>query len=334
MAADGDGDGTSNPNDLDDAALATATYLCAGDTDFSKPASARSAVYRYNHSASYVLLVLTIAAAYDTGLADVVPNGTLTDLAHLSLTAPTVTLHRPVTAERAAVAVAKRVDVEAAEPVLDPVRAGRAQDGRASGSGGRASPAPDPPTAAPAPEPPSGSPVPSDPASPSDTGPADDPTTEPTAPTDPATTPTDGGTSDDPTTEPTESPTEPEPSAGPTDETPPEPTEETPTTPVEGATSDDDSTVESDESTADGSGESQPEGGTAGDSASQGEPSGQPVIGTLTLDTDGETWLLDGVPLTLETDELEATLMELQDQVVTATYADGVCIAVAAEQAS
>ena len=34
---DGDGDGRSDPSDIDDAALATASYLCAGDRDLAEP---------------------------------------------------------------------------------------------------------------------------------------------------------------------------------------------------------------------------------------------------------------------------------------------------------
>jgi hypothetical protein len=87
VAVDGDDDGTKNPQDIDDAALATAVYLCAGFGDLSTDAGARDAVYRYNHSSEYVDLVLSIAEEYAMGNYSMVPNGTtsptvLTDIDH------------------------------------------------------------------------------------------------------------------------------------------------------------------------------------------------------------------------------------------------------------
>ena len=63
-ASDGDGDGTSDPLDIDDAAAATAKYLCAAGGDLSSVAGQTRAVFAYNHSASYVATVLTLAATY------------------------------------------------------------------------------------------------------------------------------------------------------------------------------------------------------------------------------------------------------------------------------
>ena len=75
VGVDGDGDGVRNPQDIDDAALATAVYLCSGDEDLSTEAGRRAAVYRYNHSERYVDLVLSIMAAYADGDFSSVPNG-------------------------------------------------------------------------------------------------------------------------------------------------------------------------------------------------------------------------------------------------------------------
>ena len=71
---DGDQDGNRNPFDFHDAALATASYLCAGAGDMRVRSEARAAVYRYNHSDAYVDLVLQIAAAYDRGEVKVVSD--------------------------------------------------------------------------------------------------------------------------------------------------------------------------------------------------------------------------------------------------------------------
>ena len=78
VGVDGDSDGTRNPQDIDDAALATAVYLCSGDDDLSSEKGQRSSVYRYNHSNDYVDLVLSIMQAYMDGDFSAVPTSTLT----------------------------------------------------------------------------------------------------------------------------------------------------------------------------------------------------------------------------------------------------------------
>ena len=75
VGVDADGDGQRNPQDVDDAALATAVYLCSGGDDLDTTPGQRAAVYRYNHSQSYVDLVLSIMAAYLDGEFTSVPNG-------------------------------------------------------------------------------------------------------------------------------------------------------------------------------------------------------------------------------------------------------------------
>jgi membrane-bound lytic murein transglycosylase B len=76
VGVDADGDGQRNPQDIDDAALATAVYLCSGSDDLSTAAGQEGAVYRYNHSQAYVDLVLSIMNAYLDGEFTSVPNGT------------------------------------------------------------------------------------------------------------------------------------------------------------------------------------------------------------------------------------------------------------------
>jgi len=67
VGVDGDGDGKKNPQDIDDAATAAGVYLCAGPGDLSTDSGARTAVKRYNHSDSYVDLVMQISAQYAGG---------------------------------------------------------------------------------------------------------------------------------------------------------------------------------------------------------------------------------------------------------------------------
>jgi len=76
VGVDADNDGQRNPQDIDDAALATAVYLCSGDNDLSTEAGQRAAVYRYNHSTSYVNLVLQVMKNYLAGDFTSVPDGT------------------------------------------------------------------------------------------------------------------------------------------------------------------------------------------------------------------------------------------------------------------
>jgi hypothetical protein len=74
VGVDGDSDGQRNPQDIDDAALATAVYLCSGNEDLSTTGGQKSAVYRYNHSQEYVDLVLSIMRAYAEGDFSSVPT--------------------------------------------------------------------------------------------------------------------------------------------------------------------------------------------------------------------------------------------------------------------
>ncbi|MBO0845760.1 MAG: lytic transglycosylase domain-containing protein [Nocardioides sp.] len=78
VGVDADNDGQRNPQDIYDASLASAVYLCSGPDDLSTTAGQRAAVYRYNHSGRYVDLVLAIEHAYQRGDYAAVPDGTTT----------------------------------------------------------------------------------------------------------------------------------------------------------------------------------------------------------------------------------------------------------------
>ena len=60
-----DADGERNPQDIEDAAGAAMVYLCVGGTDLSTQDGLRRAVFAYNHSSSYVRLVLAWKSAFD-----------------------------------------------------------------------------------------------------------------------------------------------------------------------------------------------------------------------------------------------------------------------------
>jgi len=63
-AVDADRDGISNPHDIDDAALAAATYLCAGGRDLNTVEGWWAAIMSYNNVAAYVTTVFDSANGY------------------------------------------------------------------------------------------------------------------------------------------------------------------------------------------------------------------------------------------------------------------------------
>src|SRR5215216_796007 len=70
LGRDGNGDRVADPNNLFDAAVSAAGYLClGGDGDLSDPARLRQAIYGYNHSWAYVDAVLGWARLYQGGVA-------------------------------------------------------------------------------------------------------------------------------------------------------------------------------------------------------------------------------------------------------------------------
>ena len=70
-AADGNHDGISDPENVYDASLAAARYLCAGGRDLSTAAGTQSAILSYNYSDAYLRLVSAWLAAYQGGIAEV-----------------------------------------------------------------------------------------------------------------------------------------------------------------------------------------------------------------------------------------------------------------------
>ncbi|WP_229746065.1 lytic transglycosylase domain-containing protein [Rhodococcoides trifolii] len=98
--ADGNGDGTADPNNVFDASLAAGKYLCSGGLDLADPAQATTAVLRYNNSGAYAANVLGWASAYASGASSV--PGEIGSPAPIPTPAPTDSL----AVEAAAVATA------------------------------------------------------------------------------------------------------------------------------------------------------------------------------------------------------------------------------------
>ena len=72
VRVDADQDGRRDPNDVDDAALAAAVFLCAGRGDLSTSDGQRLAVRRYNPDGGYARLVIDVMTAYEEAAGEVV----------------------------------------------------------------------------------------------------------------------------------------------------------------------------------------------------------------------------------------------------------------------
>ncbi|MBI2695560.1 lytic transglycosylase domain-containing protein [Mycobacterium nebraskense] len=70
-ASDGKGDGVADPQNLFDATLAAARYLCSGGLNLRDPSQVMAAILRYNNSVAYAQNVLGWASAYATGVVPV-----------------------------------------------------------------------------------------------------------------------------------------------------------------------------------------------------------------------------------------------------------------------
>jgi hypothetical protein len=81
---DADRDGVADAQDIQDAALSAAGYLCAGGRDLSQPEDLREAILAYNHSATYLAAVLAL-------LPNVVPGGAIATGGYVSALEPVVT---------------------------------------------------------------------------------------------------------------------------------------------------------------------------------------------------------------------------------------------------
>jgi membrane-bound lytic murein transglycosylase B len=67
VGVDANGDGSSDPNNIFDAALGAGGYLCVGDTDLRDSGQLTGAILRYNNADEYVRVVLNLAGLYETG---------------------------------------------------------------------------------------------------------------------------------------------------------------------------------------------------------------------------------------------------------------------------
>lgn len=87
MGVDADGDGRADPHDIDDAAAATALYLCRSSPDLSQLDALAEALLTYNKSRAYVASVVSWAHAYSARSA-VVAGAPVPDWAESAPTTP------------------------------------------------------------------------------------------------------------------------------------------------------------------------------------------------------------------------------------------------------
>jgi Transglycosylase SLT domain len=74
-ATDGNNDGVADPHNVYDASMASGRYLCTDHRDLATANGLDAAIFSYNHSMSYVRLVLAWMNAYANGTA-AIPDGT------------------------------------------------------------------------------------------------------------------------------------------------------------------------------------------------------------------------------------------------------------------
>lgn len=118
---DADGDGVRNPQDVDDAALAAAVYLCSGAEELSTDSAMRSAVLRYNNSVAYVDLVMRVMQNYLAGDFTTIPDGTVAG-GYLMPTHPPVPTNAGGTADDSAVANSSSATASTQQPVDEPAQ--------------------------------------------------------------------------------------------------------------------------------------------------------------------------------------------------------------------
>ena len=225
FGANADHDGRRDPQDFDDAAYGAARYLCAGGSDTSTRNGRWQAVFRYNHSDSYVQLVLGLADAYATGRVVTFPAPPPPDVPRLSgnpkndnpatPSGPPPAVHEPP----APAPTPSPTPTTPTSPAPTPTETSPAPTPTET------SPAPTPTETSPAPTPTETSPAPT----PTETSPAPTPTETSPAPTptetSPAPTPTETGPAPTPTDppSPSDSPTTSTPTDSPTSSAPAEP---------------------------------------------------------------------------------------------------------------
>ena len=157
VGVDADGDFARSPDDIDDAALAAAVFLCSAPGSLSTESGRRTAVLRYNPSSSYVASVLAIERSYRAGDFDTAGEPVQADSVEILATRyPDATTGVPTGSaqpDAGKVAGAGRVPDHGDDPATDPSgprtptrRSLRTPTRRSPRTPTRTRPTPDPPT--------------------------------------------------------------------------------------------------------------------------------------------------------------------------------------------
>jgi membrane-bound lytic murein transglycosylase B len=136
LGRDGNGDRVADPNNLFDAAVSAAAYLClSGGGDLTDPARLRRAVYGYNHSWPYVDAVLGWARLYQGGVTTgpAVPAGPPAPATAAPTTAgstaATTTTARPTSTTRPPTTTSRRPTTTEPPTTLPPATTGPSTTG-------------------------------------------------------------------------------------------------------------------------------------------------------------------------------------------------------------
>jgi hypothetical protein len=189
VGVDADGDSVRSPDDIDDAALAAAVFLCGTPGDLTTRSGLRTAVLRYNPSSSYMASVLALEQAYRTNELDTFARFALSDSLEILAVRSGATVGAPSGSPHADRTRASRPEGGPDQHGQDPTTPPSASPGPGSadtpGSDPTGTPGSDP-TGTPGPDP-AGTP------SPDPTGtPSPDPTGTPGPTPDPGPTPSPG----------------------------------------------------------------------------------------------------------------------------------------------
>jgi Transglycosylase SLT domain len=149
LGRDGNGDRVADPNNLFDAAVSAAGYLClSGGGSLADPARLGQAIYGYNHSWAYVRSVLGWARLYQGGVTPgpAVPTGQAAPATTAAPTTgppatgppgsdPTTTTRRPTTTEPPATGTTRRPTTTGSTTTRPPTTTGPSTSGAPTSTG-------------------------------------------------------------------------------------------------------------------------------------------------------------------------------------------------------
>jgi hypothetical protein len=184
---DGNGDGVADPNNVFDAALAAAHYLCADGRDLAVAGDMDRAILGYNHSQAYLDLVRAWYEHFVKGGAVGVPDASGTPSPVIPKPKPSSSPSPSASASPSPSPTTSGTGSTSPSPTTSPTSPTGTPSGSPTGTSTGT------PTTSPTGGRPSGSPTTGEPST-GTTTPTTPPSTSPSCPADPTPTPTDSGT--------------------------------------------------------------------------------------------------------------------------------------------